>query len=52
MIVTLASEQPDGVGRCSILVANDRIEKTGHVDRRALGALDVAYDVVDAEGGL
>jgi beta-aspartyl-dipeptidase (metallo-type) len=37
-------------GTQSILVANDRIEKIGLVDRRALDKLDVPYDVIDATG--
>jgi beta-aspartyl-dipeptidase (metallo-type) len=32
----------------SILIANDRIEKIGAIDRRALDALGAEYDVIDA----
>ena len=39
-------------GATSILLANDRIEKIGEVERRLLDALDVEYEVVDAEGCL
>jgi beta-aspartyl-dipeptidase (metallo-type) len=35
-------------GRKSVLIANDKIEKVGDVDRRALDALDVEYEVIDA----
>lgn len=35
-------------GRTSVLIANGKIEKIGSVDRRALDALDVEYDVIDA----
>jgi beta-aspartyl-dipeptidase (metallo-type) len=43
---------PEPRGRQSILVANDRVEKVGAIDRRALDALDVDYVVVDASGGV
>ncbi|NUO65101.1 MAG: beta-aspartyl-peptidase [Gemmatimonadaceae bacterium] len=39
---------PRGAG--SILVANDRIERVGNVDRRALDALGVEYEAIDAAG--
>jgi beta-aspartyl-dipeptidase (metallo-type) len=35
-------------GEKAVLIANDRIEKIGPVDRRALDALDVEYEVIDA----
>jgi beta-aspartyl-dipeptidase (metallo-type) len=35
-------------GRKTLLVANDRLEKIGSVDRRALDALGVEYEVIDA----
>lgn len=41
---------PEPIGRRSILVANDRIERVDGVDRRALDALGVAYEVIDASG--
>ena len=37
-------------GRQSVLVANERIERLGHVDRRALDALGVEYETIDAAG--
>ena len=37
-------------GAASLLLANDRIEKVGHVDRRALDALGVPYEHIDATG--
>ena len=37
-------------GPLSVLVANDRIEKLGRVDRRALDALGVEYERIDATG--
>ena len=37
-------------GRRSVLVANDRIERVGAVDRRALDALGVEYETIDASG--
>ena len=39
---------PEPKGVRSILIANDRIEKIGDVDRRALDALDVEYQYIDA----
>lgn len=41
---------PRPLGRGSVLVANDRIEKVGAVDRRALDALGVEYETIDASG--
>ena len=41
---------PEPKGVRSVLVANDRIEKIGDVDRRALDRLGVEYEVIDAEG--
>jgi len=35
-------------GEQPVLIANDRIEKIGPVDRRALDTLDVEYEVIDA----
>jgi beta-aspartyl-dipeptidase (metallo-type) len=35
-------------GEQTVLIANDRIEKIGPVDRRALDTLDVEYEVIDA----
>jgi beta-aspartyl-dipeptidase (metallo-type) len=35
-------------GRKTLLVANDRLEKIGSVNRRALDALGVEYEVIDA----
>jgi beta-aspartyl-dipeptidase (metallo-type) len=43
---------PEPRGRQSILIANDKIEKVGAVDRRALDTLAVEYEVVDASGCL
>jgi len=37
-------------GKQSLLIANDRIEKIGRVDRRALDALGVEHEVIDATG--
>src|SRR5215213_3852360 len=37
-------------GKQSILIANDRIEKVGRVDRHALDALGLDYEVIDATG--
>ena len=39
---------PEPKGIQSVLIANDRIEKVGKVDRRALDALDVEYEHIDA----
>ena len=41
---------PERVGETSLLVANDRIERIGRVDRRALDALGAEYEVIDAAG--
>lgn len=41
---------PQPRGRASVLVANQQIEKVGEVDRRALDALGVEYQVIDAAG--
>jgi beta-aspartyl-dipeptidase (metallo-type) len=39
---------PDPRGVQSVLIANDRIERIGDVDRRALDALGVEYERIDA----
>jgi beta-aspartyl-dipeptidase (metallo-type) len=39
---------PEPRGVRSVLIANGRIEKIGTVDRRALDALDVEYEYIDA----
>lgn len=41
---------PEPRGRGSVLIANSLIEKVGEVDRRALDALGVEYEVIDATG--
>ena len=41
---------PEPRGVVSLLLANDRVEKIGEIERRFLDALDVEYDVIDAEG--
>ena len=41
---------PTPRGVQSILIANDRIEKIGNIDRRALDSLDIEYEVIDATG--
>jgi beta-aspartyl-dipeptidase (metallo-type) len=41
---------PEPRGRRDVLVANSAIEKIGEIDRRALDALGVEYDVIDATG--
>ena len=41
---------PEPKGTQSILIANGRIEKIGKVDRRALDALDVEIERIDATG--
>jgi len=41
---------PEPRGRRSLLIANGQVEKIGHVDRRALDALGVEHEVIDAEG--
>jgi beta-aspartyl-dipeptidase (metallo-type) len=39
---------PEAKGRADILIANGQIEKVGRVDRRALDALGVEYQHIDA----
>jgi beta-aspartyl-dipeptidase (metallo-type) len=39
---------PVPAGRQSLLLANERIEKIGRIDRRALDMLDIEYEVIDA----
>src|SRR5437868_5968139 len=41
---------PDHRGKKSLLVANNRIEKIGDIDRRLLDQLDVEYEIIDANG--
>lgn len=41
---------PQPRGRASVLAANQQIEKVGEVDRRALDALGVEYETIDASG--
>ena len=41
---------PEPKGRTDILIANNRIEKVGRVDRRALDALGAEYQHIDATG--
>lgn len=41
---------PEPRGRSSVLVANRLIERVGPVDRRALDALGVEYEAIDATG--
>ena len=41
---------PEPRGKQTVLIANDRIEKIGSVDRRALDALGVEHEVIDASG--
>jgi beta-aspartyl-dipeptidase (metallo-type) len=41
---------PEPRGVQSILIANGTIEKIGGVDKRALDALDIEYEVIDATG--
>lgn len=41
---------PQPRGRGSVLIANALIEKVGEVDRRALDALGVEYEAIDATG--
>jgi beta-aspartyl-dipeptidase (metallo-type) len=41
---------PERLGAASVLVANDRIEQIGDVDRRALDTLGVDYQLIDAAG--
>src|SRR5689334_13084323 len=42
---------PEPRGRQTVLTANERIAKIGNVDRRALDALGLEYDTVDASDG-
>jgi beta-aspartyl-dipeptidase (metallo-type) len=39
---------PEPIGRTSILIANDRIERIGQIDKHALDRLSVDYEVFDA----
>ena len=41
---------PERLGESSVLLANDRIERIGAIDRRALDALAVEYEAIDAAG--
>jgi len=41
---------PERRGETSILLVNDRIERIGDIDRRALDALGVEHEVIDAAG--
>ena len=41
---------PERKGQTSLLIANDRIERIGDIDRRGLDALGVEYAVIDAGG--
>src|SRR4051812_796273 len=41
---------PEPRGTRSLLIANGQVEKIGYVDRRALDALGVEHEVIDAEG--
>jgi beta-aspartyl-dipeptidase (metallo-type) len=41
---------PGPLGRKDVLVANNAIEKIGDIDRRALDALGVEHEVIDATG--
>jgi beta-aspartyl-dipeptidase (metallo-type) len=41
---------PEPIGRTSILIANDRIERIGQIDRHALDRLAVDYEYIDATG--
>jgi len=43
---------PERLGETSVLLVNDRIERIGEIDRRALDALGVEYEVIDARGCL
>ncbi|HEX6574961.1 MAG TPA: hypothetical protein VF042_08300, partial [Gemmatimonadaceae bacterium] len=40
---------PEPIGRQSILLTNEKIEKIGSIDRRALDRLGCEYEVIDAE---
>src|SRR5215204_7518667 len=37
-------------GKQSVLIANDRVEKVGRIDRNGLDALGVEHEVIDASG--
>ena len=41
---------PEPLGRRSVLLVDGRIGKIGEVDRRALDALGIEHEVIDAEG--
>lgn len=41
---------PERKGEASLLIANDKIERIGEIDRRALDTLGVEYEVIDATG--
>ena len=41
---------PERLGENSVLIANDRIERIGAIDRRPLDALGVDYETIDATG--
>jgi beta-aspartyl-dipeptidase (metallo-type) len=41
---------PERLGETSLLIANDRIERIGPVDRRGLDTLGIEYEVIDATG--
>lgn len=41
---------PEPCGTRSLLIANGQVEKIGPVDRRALDALGVEHEVIDADG--
>jgi beta-aspartyl-dipeptidase (metallo-type) len=43
---------PAPLGRCDVLLINERIVKVGKVDRRAVEALDLDLEVIDATGGV
>lgn len=43
---------PSPIGRADVLVVGDRILRVGTVDRRALDALGVEWQLVDAAGGV
>jgi beta-aspartyl-dipeptidase (metallo-type) len=41
---------PTPRGVQSILIVNDKVERIGRIDRRALDSLEVEYEVIDASG--
>src|SRR5687768_1511721 len=41
---------PTPRGTQTLLIANDRVERIGRIDRRALDALGVEHEVIDAGG--